>query len=494
MAAESTTFEEKIPVSAKVAYGGSQGAHNLISGIGLGAIDAFYLKVTNLDPGLMGISWMLFIVWNMINDPLIGILQDRTKTKLGRRIPYLRYGAPIYAITFIWIWFPFADTQILLFLNHLLMLYIFDTVYSMMGLIYYSMPAEMAITAKARGNIMLYSTGLSAIGIVGTIFVPVIFLGNVPQILEFRIWMIIFGIIAGVAIFIGSYYIKENKYTLMEEALGFWESIKQSLKNKPFLILEITIFAGLIMQQILYSYIIFLFDFVVDASMNIFNIFAFVIVFAVLTITVIWLLRNLEKRGLKKLMITGGFVAIVSFIALFIIGISANASPGNKISLFSISLPFSGIAFGLISYLLLSQPMMADCIDNDEILTGKRRETTYAGMNALLTKPAISIGHGIFLWIIDLYGYDENIVDPLLQPSLVSTGILVAFTLVPLICLIIGVISLIWFPLDGEGWNKKKKELHEIHQQKEKKYFEFLKEKGLSDAQNDTKSKIKDKA
>ena len=79
------------------------------------------------------------------------------------------------------------------------------------------------------------------------------------------------------------------------------------------------------------------------------------------------------------------------------------------------------------------------------------------------------------LWIIDLYGYDENIVDPLLQPPLVSTGILVAFTIVPLICLIIGVIALKWFPLDGEEWNKKKKELREIHIQKEEEYIESLK-------------------
>ena len=75
-------YEEKVPTKSKVAFGSAQSAHLFISGIGLGVIDIFYLKATNIHPFAMIISWALFIVWNMVNDPLIGVLQDKTKTKL----------------------------------------------------------------------------------------------------------------------------------------------------------------------------------------------------------------------------------------------------------------------------------------------------------------------------------------------------------------------------------------------------------------------------
>ncbi len=475
---EDVELEEKIPVSAKIAYGASNSAHGLISGIGLGAIDIFYLKATAITPASMALSWMLFIVWNAINDPLIGIAQDKTKTKLGRRIPYLRYGSIIYVLTFIWIWYPFINVQELLFLNHLLMLFVFDTVYSMMGLIFYSMPAEMAITAKERGSIMIYATFLGAIGTIGVLLVPLTYLGEVPDIEGFRIAMIIIGIISGIIIYLSSYYIKENKYTVLEESLGFFESIKETFKNKPFLIVEIAIFAMVVMQNIITSYFIFLFDYLIDFSMNTLNVVLFLIVILILAISVFWLNTHIEKYGLKKLMIITAFVAIIGFLATLILGLGLNVNQEHKMPFSFFFAPLAAMSFGLIGFMLLSQPLMADCIDNDELLTGKRRETTYSGVNALLTKPAVSIGRAAFLMIIQFYGYKKGIADPSKQPLSVATGVILAFTIVPIICLIIGIIALKYFPLDGKEWYEKKKKLHMIHLQKEKEFAEYLKREG----------------
>jgi len=488
MVEEEIPFEEHLPVSAKVAAGTTQTANLLLSGIGLGAIDIFYLKILNLSPELMAISWILFIIWNSVNDPLLGVLEDRTKSKLGRRIPYLRYGAPIYAMAFIWIWFPMTTNQDFLFWNHLLMLFIFDTFYSMIGLITYSLPAEMALTAKERGSIMIYTTVIGAIGIVGPIVVPLIFLGNVPKVEAFRITMILIGILCAVIFYISSYYIKEKKYTAREESLGFWESIKVTFKNKPFLIVEISLFANVVMQNVLFSYFVFLFDFIVDFAFNLLNILIFVGVIAIVFMATYWLMNSIDKYGLKKLMRMGALIAIVGFLVLLFIGLIINPTQFNKMPLTTMAIPLICIAFGLICYLLLGQPLMADCIDHDEILTGKRRETTYSGMNALITKPAVSIGHALFLLIIGFYGYNEDISDPLLQLPTVATGVLLAFTIIPTICIAIGYISLKWYNLDGPEWNKKKRQLQQIHKKKELEYIEYLKEQGIiTESERDNK-------
>lgn len=478
MADQEIIMDEKIPKRAKIAFGSAQSAHMFLSGVGLSVIDIFYLKTTTISPTAMALSWILFFAWNMVNDPILGVLQDKTKSDKGRRIPYLRYGSIFYVITFIWIWFPFTNEQELLFLNHLLMLFVFDTVYSMLGIIFYSLPAEMAITSKERGNIMIYATALGSIGMLGSIFVPLAYLGDIPDIEGFRIAMIILGIISGIIIFISSYYIKENKYTQTEETMGFFESIKSSFKNKPFLIAEVAIFSMVIMQQVIIGYFIFLFDFVVILEINALNIVLLLIGLIIVGLVVFWLNTHIEQYGLKKLMRIGAFIAMISFIVLLILGLSLNVNQENRMTFAVLFGPLIGIVIGLIGFMLLSQPITADCIDYDEVLTGKRRESTYSGINALITKPAVSLGRISFLLIIAYYGYKEGIADPLLQPLSVATGVILAFTIVPIICLIIGIIALNWYNLEGEDWEKQKLKLQEIHQNKEKKYLESLKEEG----------------
>jgi GPH family glycoside/pentoside/hexuronide:cation symporter len=486
---KSIEHEEHIPVISKVGYGFAQTGNNLLSGLGLGVIDVFYLKFTGLDPRLMGISWLVFAVWNAINDPLIGIIEDRTKSKLGRRIPYLRYGSFIYVASFILIWYPFTSEPGLLFWNHLLMLFIFDTVYSMIGLITYSLPAEMALTQKERASIMLYAAGIGLIGIFIPLVLPLVFLGENPNLEGFRIAMIIVGLIAGSMIYFSSYVIKENRYAVLEESLGFFESIKETFKNKPFLILEITIFSTVIMQNIITGYVVFISDYLVDLNFKEpINLIIAVFLFALLILGIVWVVKNIPKYGVKKMTIYGMLVASIGFILLFGLGMILQPNQLNKLSLASGLGPLILVIIGIVVMTLTNQPLMADAIDFDETLTGKRRETTYSGVNALITKPAVSIGRAIFLFIIKEFGYisaevGEIAPKPAEQPVSVAQGVLIAFCVVPTICLLIASFALMYFPLDGSEWLKKKRELQEIHKLKEEKYIEWLKkqEKGNSE-------------
>jgi Na+/melibiose symporter-like transporter len=333
----------------------------------------------------------------------------------------------------------------------------------------------MAITPKERGNIMLYVTIFAAIGVLGSVVVPLIYLGDIPDIEGFRLVMVLSGIFSGIVFFAASYFIKENEYTRIEEPLGFWESIKVTFNNKPFLILEVAIYSMVIMQQIFVSYFIFLFDYVVSIEITLLNVILILVLAVIVGFVVFWLNNNLDRVGMKNGMMFGGIVGIGGFLSLLIIGLSMYITFSSKMPLALVIGPLAGFGIGLIIFMLLNQPIMGDCMDYDETLTGKRRETSYAGMNALLTKPSVSIGHALFLWIIELYGYDETIKNPALQPASLSTGVVIAFTVVPIICLTIGVIALNFFPLHGEEWLKQKQELQKIHAKKELEYLEHLK-------------------
>ena len=121
--------------------------------------------------------------------------------------------------------------------------------------------------------------------------------------------------------------------------------------------------------------------------------------------------------------------------------------------------------------------VIADIVDYDETRTGKRRETTYSGINALLTKPAISIANWLFLRIINDFGFDSFQTT---QSSSTQMGIMIGFSLIPAIFLIFSSIVMLFYPLDGSEWLAQKAELIKIHEKKEIDYLNYLEDKKRS--------------
>ena len=123
-------FTEKLPLKSKLAYGGLGAGINLSSNIAFSAITFFYNTVLGLNAELIGIAWLIFAFWNAINDPLFGFIEDHTKSeKYGRRIPYIRFGAPVYGIVFILCWTPFVDINNQIFSYFLLVYYLRPCLY-----------------------------------------------------------------------------------------------------------------------------------------------------------------------------------------------------------------------------------------------------------------------------------------------------------------------------------------------------------------------------
>ena len=466
-------LEEIIPTKSKLAFGGISFTTGIFSNLVLATTFTYFYNVKlGLDGFWVGLAWLIFIVWNTINDPLFGFIEDRTRSqKYGRRIPYLRFGAPIFAGLFILSWIPFFDktNQIGLFFNLLFMLYAFDTLFTIIGLISYSLPAEMAITEKARSELMLHGAIGSALSFLISFMIPTLLLTGDKPISEdplypiFLVTVIILGIAGGIILFVSSYYIKENKYAILEEPLNFKDSFIQTFKNKPFIIFEISNFCFLIAQFILTNGVLYYVDYVLELS-GLMSMLPLLVFFIVVFIFFPIYSKYISKFGLKK---TFMFILIFtssSFIVGFFIGWTFITSLIGMVL----------IGIGLSGYFITNQMVMADIIDHDEVLTGKRRETSYAGMNALIIKPTNSIAPWLFLMIIDAFGFVN--VPGYHQTELAKLGIMLGFMIIPAILIAISAIIMKFYPLSGEEWKKKKIELHKIHLEKEKAYLKNLKE------------------
>jgi len=466
---KSILFEEKIPMRSKFAYGGAVFASGILSGLGLGPITYYYNITLGLEGFLVGLAWMIFMVWNSINDPLFGFLEDRTKSKkYGRRIPYIRFGAPVYSILFMFCWFPLVDinNELALFFNFLIILFAFDTIFTIIGLITYSLPAEMAISSKARAGIMIFSSIFSGLALLITFLLPTLLLTgeSSPPVEVFLTTMVIIGIICGIILFISSYFLKENKYTQLEEPLGYWKSLIETFKNKSFLIFEASNFCFTVAQYILTTSVFYYIGFVLMAE-GILSMLPLLIFFVVIFAFTVVYNKILGKHELKKVYFLMLLMTGLSFILFFFIG-------WNFISAI-IGMILLGIGFS--GYFMTGQLVIADVIDYDEIRTKKRRETSYSGVNALLTKPAVSIAPWLFLSIIALFGFDNEATT---QTPTAQLGIMIGFTIIPAIFILLAALFIKFFPLSGPKWKEQKLEIQRIHVEKEKAYLEHLKQEG----------------
>ena len=463
-------FDERLPLRSKIAFGLSQGSINLLQVIALGSAITFYYNVKlGLSEEWISLAWLVFAFWNALNDPLFGILQERIDTDMGRRIPVLRFGALFYALTFVICWFPFfGNTQIALFWNLLLVLFLFDTMFTMVGLVQTALPAEMCITQEARSNLSLYNVILGSIGGLFAMVLPLILLTDESSTELnplFQPMMVVTAIVAGTVLFFSSYALTENEYARREEPLGFIESMVSTIKNKEFLVFEVMNFFHEMAFTIVTGCMIYYVQYVIRfqgllASIPLFVVFIFMLLFSFLAD------RMVKQKGLKQVYIIGLMITSCGLLVLFF--------SGNWLILVILSFVVTGI--GLAPVLLIWSPLLADVIDYDEILTGKRRETTYAGMNALITKPAISIANAIFLLVISGFGFDNTLS---VQLESAIFGIQLAYAVFPAICLILSAVVLWkWYNLDGKEWLAKKSELGKIHLEKEKEYISHLQNEG----------------
>ena len=102
--------KEFVPVKSRVTVSAADASVNFLQVIiAGGALTYYFINIRGLSPILAGIVWLIFGIWNALNDPLFGYISDRTKTKLGRRVPYIRYGAPLIAAAYIACWIDYPN-------------------------------------------------------------------------------------------------------------------------------------------------------------------------------------------------------------------------------------------------------------------------------------------------------------------------------------------------------------------------------------------------
>lgn len=311
---------EYVPLGSRLWLGGADcmiaTLCNIMTG---GGLTFFFVNYYGMDAKWSATCWLLFGIWNAVNDPLFGYISDRTKSKLGRRIPYIRYGAILIAGVFILSWVQWFSTgsNVQMFAQMLISLFFFDMLYTAIATSLYVMPYEMAVTNEARGKILFVKVTFGLVSVA----VPLVLLAQLENILKqsllrFQMIMTVIGVLAGVIVFFSTFFYKEKVKSAAEEQYPFIQSLVTCFKNKDFLVFEIISFSVTYIQTALMIGLSYYFE---AAHINF--IFCYIAMFiGIVSGMALWTKQG-AKWGVKK--------SIVVMCLLFGSGASGDASSGT---------------------------------------------------------------------------------------------------------------------------------------------------------------------
>jgi len=454
--------EEHVPVKSRVWISIADSATGILQSlVATSALTYYFVKLRGLETGLAGIVWLIFGIWNAINDPLLGYISDRTKSKIGRRLPYIRYGAPVFALAFIlfWLYIPGSDgNQTLMFVQMLVALFIYDTLYTSIATNIYIMPYEMAVSNKARSTIYIWKI----IFMVFTIVVPLALerfkpdVGDMAGIASFRWLMISFGVGMAALIFASTFFYREKHFAQEQEQPSFFRAIKECFTNRSFVVFETISFTIIFAQTALMQGIWLYFDELNVSGLPLYLALAVGIVAGIF----LWIKRR-DVWGIKTSTRLMALLFSAGCISLLL---------GGRYMLPSV-FGFLCFGFGFAGGMYLIPLMNGDVVDYDEHLTGLRREGMYAGINSFITKPAISIAQWALLTIITAFGYDQSLPKGA-QTPLAQTGVLVGWVAPTAFLLLLSFFALELYPLAGHRWEEIKTQLSVLHREKERVYLQ----------------------
>ena len=384
----------------------------------------FYVVKVGLSLELVGLVYVLYGLWNAVNDPIFGYYMDKKITKWGRRVPYIIFGTIPLAFGFILLWWVPWTSEVLIFFHALFMLFLFDTGFTLAITAWSALYTEMYEDEKERATVVAIKDTIAFISsLIGIIFPPLI-----ASAIGWSLTGLIFGIVVSITMLLSLLGTKERKEYQIDEPLPVITAFKETFKNRPFVIMALTYtlidscFAITLIALPLYA------KFVLKMDEALIGFAAVGVAIGALISIPFWRIIYAKKGPKYALLLaigifTAGILPIL-FIRDFTTLIIITLIPG----------------FGTGGVLMTEVPFSA-AIDFDEIQTGKRREATYNGILTLIARLAIALS-GLALIIVQFFfGFQAG------SESQTPTALLGLTLLISLIPFIIGILALVVFSL-----------------------------------------------
>ncbi len=456
---------------------GTNGTSTLIGVTGIFLL--FYMTtMLGIDAALAG--GLIFVVkmYDLVIDPFLGHLSDRTRSRLGRRRPYLFVGAFVAGLScYLMFAVPPIEGQGPLLLYYGAMLLLFATGYSIFSVPYLSMPAEMTTDYHERTRLMSFRTFFGAVGLLfGTAIAPVIVGLASPKQVQGAVAAVVLrptdpaldcvmgtaaeqraggtlegyavmGAVLGVVVFLsmllcffGTARAPFAQRTEANEG-GMLAQIRMTLRNRPFVLLVTGKILQLTGVTAFSASLAFFAQYVVQMTGAQLGMFFGLFSLGTMLSIPGWLVA--AKRFGKK----HTYIAAVVLFICFDLGLFA-AGKGTVGLVLALGLLIGISGGGLI---LLGVSMLPDTIEYDFRTTGVRREGVYAGVWSTIETASAGVATLLTGLLLSSSGFIKTSAGQMAcQPQSAVDAIAIAVAVTPAALMAISLLFLTRYDLTQE--------------------------------------------
>jgi GPH family glycoside/pentoside/hexuronide:cation symporter len=339
-------------------------------------------------------------VFDAITDPLIGHLSDNTKSRWGRRKPFIIFGTPFMILFFLLLWLPPVSGVSMVNVVYLMVIFLFYFLfYTIIGIPYDAVLAEIALTSEDRVKLTSWKL---IYAIIGFLLVAIIAPGLFQNLGAFKMALVT-AAVGLVTMYLCLPGIKELpvEFSRADVQIGFWDAFKATFKNAQFLFFGVAIIALYMCYEVLLVVIPYFVTVIVGKEEAFVMYYQAEFILCMVASVPLWMWLS-HRYGKRRMLQVVSLLLAVIFPINFFIG----AVPGIPVMIQAfIFFPLVSIPLG--GFMILVYAMMGDIVDYDQMQTGKRREAMYYGVFGFSRKLGFALSTVILPVLFKTFGYTK---------------------------------------------------------------------------------------
>ena len=414
--------EDRIPVKEKICYG----IGGLMDGGGVALMACIlvkYMETMGIPLKIASTIFMIAKLWDAVTDPVMGFISDNTRSKWGRRKPYMFWGGVSIIISIFLLFMPVTQWGMSTngFIAYMLIMYlIWNTCSTLSQVPYCSMASDISPSFRERNNAntvkLIFTAASSGLAYVLPLLLidaliredGVKLISNIafPHISPTTFWLltaIIFGTLFGGGLIICSIFVKERikPTTAVEKfnAKQFVKSYAKPYKNRSYrwhIVMYVSAFTCMDIISMLASF------YANDVWSEKIPSTYIIVPMMVAAVIMFPLARKMMDKKSKQFAFRMGLPFYILGGILFMV-LDPAWTPPVLIPIVSLIM---GLGFGGAQ--MMPWIIFPDTVDVGEMATGDRSTGTYSGMMTLARKVGGALGVGMAGWIIGWCGFDKD--------------------------------------------------------------------------------------
>ena len=433
---------QKLTSREKYSYGIGAYGKDLACGIVYTFLMIYFTDVVGINPAFVGTLFLMARLWDAINDPIMGMIVDNTRSRFGKFRPWIFIGTILNSVV-LFLLFRKPDLEgTSLYLYYSVMYILWGMTYTIMDIPYWSMIPTLATTKEDREKISVVPRIFASLGglTVTTFGIALVNkLGNGNQIKGFEYFALGIVIIFIISTIVTCINVKEKtQVQVNNEKVNIKQAFNILKQNDQLLVFIGIVLAYNLAMQLAGGAAIYYFKYVAGKE-SLFSLYSF---FKVAEIGGLMLFPVVTRKiGRQQVFRMATILPMFGLITLFISGLIAPQS----ILFISVSAVLLNLGSGFL--LGSTTVMLADIVDYGEYKLGSRTESIIFSAQTLLVKLASALSGWLIGVGLSLIGY---VAGAAVQSNITIIGIRVIMTIIPsIVALVMYVIYKSKYKING---------------------------------------------